>query len=106
MNYALQPLTRESFVELVTADQPEAPAYFTYDAVLNSRQRPTLDEALARVLRPLSLDECLAAGREGAQLLDTRDAAEFAAAQRAENALRPRQIGERAPDRHHRRPGG
>ena len=33
---------------MVTADQPDAPAYFNYDAVLNSQERPTLDETLAR----------------------------------------------------------
>ena len=38
-NYALQPMTKEAFLELVTADQPDAPPYFTYDAVLNSRER-------------------------------------------------------------------
>src|SRR5207342_3817960 len=27
-NYALQPMSRTAFVELVTADQPDAPAYF------------------------------------------------------------------------------
>ncbi len=42
-NYALQPLTKEAFIELVTADQPDAPSYFTYDAVLNSRKRQTLE---------------------------------------------------------------
>ena len=47
-NYALQPMSREAFIELVTADQPDAPAYFTYDAVLNTKERPTLDAALAR----------------------------------------------------------
>ncbi len=47
-NYALQPMTREEFVAVVTADQPDSPAYFTYDAVLNAKERPTLDEALAR----------------------------------------------------------
>src|SRR5437588_120521 len=47
-NYALQPMSKAAFVELVTADQPEAPAYFNYDAVLNSEERPTLDQALAR----------------------------------------------------------
>src|SRR5579862_6487850 len=36
-NYALQPMTKEEFTRLVTADQPEAPAYFNYDAVLNTR---------------------------------------------------------------------
>jgi hydroxyacylglutathione hydrolase len=80
VNYALQPMSKERFVELVTADQPDAPAYFTYDAVLNSRERPTLDQALARELKPLTVEQVAAAVGGGAQLLDTRDPAEFAAA--------------------------
>jgi glyoxylase-like metal-dependent hydrolase (beta-lactamase superfamily II) len=80
LNYALQPMSKERFIELVTADQPDAPAYFTYDAVLNSRERPTLNEALARELKPLPLDQLQRAVRDGAQLLDTRDPTEFAAA--------------------------
>jgi hydroxyacylglutathione hydrolase len=64
----------------VTADQPEAPAYFTYDAVLNSEERPTLDEALAREMKPLTLDAVLALQADGAQILDTRDPDEFGAA--------------------------
>lgn len=76
-NYALQPISREQFVEIVTADQPETPAYFTYDAVLNARERPTLEDALARELQPLSLDELLDNVGRGAQLLDTREQAEF-----------------------------
>jgi len=79
-NYALQPLTKEAFIQLVTADQPDAPSYFTYDAVLNSRKRQTLGEALTWQLRPLSLDDCLELQKHGVQLLDTRDAGEFAAA--------------------------
>ena len=79
-NYALQPLSKDAFIELVTADQPEAPSYFTYDAVLNSRNRPTLNEALTWELQPMSLDDCLELQRHGVQLLDTRDANEFAAA--------------------------
>ena len=39
-NYALQPMSRERFIELVIADQPDTPAYFTYDAVLNAREPP------------------------------------------------------------------
>jgi glyoxylase-like metal-dependent hydrolase (beta-lactamase superfamily II)/rhodanese-related sulfurtransferase len=80
VNYALQPMTREQFVSLVTADQPDAPPYFTYDAVLNSRERPTLTEALTRELGALGLEHALALQHVGAQLLDTRDPAEFAAA--------------------------
>src|SRR4051812_1727138 len=80
VNYALQPMTKSAFVDLVTADQPEAPAYFTYDAVLNSQERPTLDQALARELNPMTLDLVLALQRTGGQIVDTRDAGEFAAA--------------------------
>ncbi len=79
-NYALQPLTKDAFISLVTADQPDAPSYFTYDAVLNSKKRPTLSEALTWELQPLSLDDCLELHKNGVQLLDTRDAGEFAAA--------------------------
>ena len=78
-NYALQPMTRTAFIELVTADQPDAPAYFTYDAVLNSQERPTLDQTLERI-SALTLDQVLALQSVGAQVLDTRDPAEFAAA--------------------------
>ena len=79
-NYALQPMGRDAFVELVTADQPDAPAYFIYDAVLNAREHPTLDQSLAAGLKPLPLDEVLDRQRAGAQVLDTREPAEFAAA--------------------------
>ncbi len=63
-NYALRPMSRERFIEIVTSDQPDAPAYFTYDAVLNSREHATLDEALERELQPLNLDEILGSGRK------------------------------------------
>jgi glyoxylase-like metal-dependent hydrolase (beta-lactamase superfamily II)/rhodanese-related sulfurtransferase len=76
-NYALQPMSRERFIENVTADQPDTPAYFTYDAILNSRERPTLDAALGRELKPLSLKQLLALVDDGAQLLDTRGQSEF-----------------------------
>ena len=80
INYALQPMSKEAFIQVVTADQPEAPAYFTYDAVLNSEERPTLDQALAREMNPLSLDTVLELQASGAQILDTRDPDEFGAA--------------------------
>jgi glyoxylase-like metal-dependent hydrolase (beta-lactamase superfamily II) len=80
LNYALQPMSKEAFIQVVTADQPDAPPYFTYDAVLNSEERPTLDEALAREMNPLKLEVVLALKANGAQILDTRDPDEFAAA--------------------------
>lgn len=77
LNYALRPMSREEFVALVTADLPESPAYFGYDAVMNTKERATLDHTLAQVLKPLTVDEVLARSKDGAQLLDTRDPADF-----------------------------
>jgi len=48
--------------------------------VLNSQERPTLDQSLAREMNPLTLDGVLELQAAGAQILDTRDAAEFASA--------------------------
>jgi rhodanese-related sulfurtransferase len=79
LNYALRPMTREQFIALVTADQPDAPPYFTMDAILNTRERPTLEAALRQQLQPLGLDEFLALAAEGAQVLDVRQPDEFAA---------------------------
>jgi len=78
LNYALQPMSKEEFIRLVTADQPDAPAYFTYDAILNTRERATLDKNLELVLHPIDLNEVLRMGDQGAQILDVRDAAEYA----------------------------
>lgn len=78
LNYALKPMTKDEFVRLVTADQPDAPSYFTYDAILNTQERATLDKNLERVLKPIDLDEVLRMGHSGAQILDVRDAAEYA----------------------------
>lgn len=80
VNYALQPMSKEAFVRLVTADQPDAPPYFTYNAVLNSQEHATLDEALGREMNPLTLEEVLRLQSSGAQVLDTREPEEFAAA--------------------------
>jgi glyoxylase-like metal-dependent hydrolase (beta-lactamase superfamily II) len=80
VNYALQPMSKEAFIEVVTADQPDAPAYFTYDAVRNSEERPTLEQALAREMNPLTLDAVLQLQATGAQILDTRDPDQFGAA--------------------------
>jgi glyoxylase-like metal-dependent hydrolase (beta-lactamase superfamily II)/rhodanese-related sulfurtransferase len=77
-NYALQPMSREDFVGIVTADQPDAPAYFTYDAVLNSKEHQTLESSLQRVMTPLSLEQVLDLQKSGAVVLDVRDPADFA----------------------------
>ena len=73
INYALQPMSKDEFIRLVTADQPDAPPYFTFDAILNTREHATLDHNLEQVLHPIDLDEVLRMGDAGAQILDVRD---------------------------------
>ena len=77
-NYALQPMSEDEFIVLVTTDQPDAPAYFTYDAVLNSKEHQTLDNVLEAGLKPLPLELVLAMMAKGAQAVDVRDPRDFA----------------------------
>jgi glyoxylase-like metal-dependent hydrolase (beta-lactamase superfamily II)/rhodanese-related sulfurtransferase len=76
-NYALQPMSREAFKQIVTADQPEAPDYFVHDAILNRKERAALHDAMEKQLQPLAVDEVLALEKAGAQLLDVRDGIDF-----------------------------
>ncbi|RLS32065.1 MAG: MBL fold metallo-hydrolase [Planctomycetota bacterium] len=76
-NYALQPMSREDFKKIVTADQPEAPEYFVHDAILNRKERPSLDAAMQSTFQALSLEEVTRMHRAGAQLLDVRDGIDF-----------------------------
>lgn len=76
-NYACRPMDEEQFIALVTADQPSAPAYFAYDAVLNRKTHELFDAAGAP--RPLSVEEFTRRRTGGAIVLDTRSPQDFAA---------------------------
>lgn len=43
-NYALQPMSREEFIKLVAADQPEVPAYFPKSAAKNLEGSKSLED--------------------------------------------------------------
>lgn len=75
-NYALQYTDADTFVAAVTEGQPEAPGYFIYDAVLNQKERGTLDEHVAPVR--LSVTQLLDARNRGLQIVDTRESQFFA----------------------------
>ncbi|MCB1248838.1 MAG: MBL fold metallo-hydrolase [Acidimicrobiales bacterium] len=76
-NYAVQPMTMEAFVDVVTEGQPAAPGYFVYDAILNRQDRDLLDEDASVVPMDLATVDAAVAG--GALLVDTRDNTDFAA---------------------------
>ncbi|MEZ4654877.1 MAG: MBL fold metallo-hydrolase [Candidatus Eisenbacteria bacterium] len=79
-NYALRPMSEEEFVSAVTRNLPTVPAYFAYDAETNRKLHPTLDEQLARALRPMSVAENRTARASNGIVLDVQDAEEHAAA--------------------------
>ncbi|MDH3601878.1 MAG: rhodanese-like domain-containing protein, partial [Candidatus Tectomicrobia bacterium] len=58
----------------------EAPAYFVYDAMLNRRERATLETTLEREHNPMTLDDVLRQMNAGAQVIDIREPADFAGA--------------------------
>jgi len=75
-NYALQPMSRDEFVHVVTEGQSSAPTYFVYDAIRNRETHELLSEHEHPT--PLTLEEALEHSRQGAILLDTRDSTGFA----------------------------
>ena len=77
-NYALQPMTKEQFVTMMTTDLPEAPAYFSKDAEINRSGADALS-GLPKP-EPLSPDEVREIGQHGCVILDVRTADEFGAA--------------------------
>lgn len=79
-NYALQPMSKEDFKALIIAEQPEAPDYFVHDAILNRKERSNLHEIMQKSLKPLDLEEVLQLQADGAQVVDTREMADFAGA--------------------------
>ncbi len=76
-NYALQPMTKDEFVRMMTADLPEAPAYFPKDAEINRTGASSLNELPP--LSPLSPAEVLKHAKQGDVVLDVRSAADFGA---------------------------
>lgn len=75
-NYALQPMSEDDFVAVVTEGQPARPQYFEFDAARNRQVRPLLDEAAPPLV---ALEDVLARQADGAVLLDCREPADYAA---------------------------
>jgi rhodanese-related sulfurtransferase len=76
-NYALLAPTSEKFVQLLTDNLPARPEYFARDAELNRRGAAPLSEL---PLPGLTGQEVLQRQKEGAIVVDTRPAMEFAVA--------------------------
>jgi hydroxyacylglutathione hydrolase len=76
-NYALQPMPKEQFVRMLTADLPEVPRYFAMDVALNrAGAAPLAERPLPPALGP---EMARRMAGEGAHVLDVRPSADFGA---------------------------
>jgi len=76
-NYALQDMSKENFVKVVTEGLSAAPQYFTVDAMLNKNGYENIDIVIHNNCKPLSVKEFEALIKTGALILDTRTPDEF-----------------------------
>lgn len=77
-NYALQAKSADEFVQMLTESLPPRPEYFVRDVELNRQGASMLDQL--PLLTPLRARDVLRLQSEGAVVLDTRPATEFAVA--------------------------
>ncbi|MGE2690530.1 MBL fold metallo-hydrolase [Mycolicibacterium pulveris] len=76
-NPAVQPMSEDAFVELITHGQPAAPAYFASDAAMNKRVHPLLRQD--RTVPEMTPTQVRAALQGGVRVLDARSVEDFAA---------------------------
>ncbi len=76
-NYALQELTQEEFIQVVTEGLNKPPVYFPVNAGINQKGYASLDSLKHIGLQPLSVEEFKIKLDEGVFVLDTRPAKVF-----------------------------
>jgi glyoxylase-like metal-dependent hydrolase (beta-lactamase superfamily II)/rhodanese-related sulfurtransferase len=75
INYALQPMSKDDFVKMMTMDLPTAPPYFPHDAEYNRTGAPALEDLpKPAALSPAEIHRLI---EQGHQVLDVRAASEF-----------------------------
>ncbi len=77
MNYALQPMDKEMFIQQVTDGLTAAPNYFALDATLNKEGYSSIDEVLVKNTKALSVVEFENEISKGAVVLDVRNPDDF-----------------------------
>ena len=75
-NVALQPMTRDEFIQFLTREAPEIPQYFPLDVEINRRGAPSLEAGATPA--PLDVAEFKKRQDEGAVVLDVRALEDYA----------------------------
>ncbi len=74
-NYALQPMSKDEFVTMMTTDLPEAPQYFSSDAQINREGPALLDEqSIPPALSPQEVDVLR---KQGHVIVDARSSDQY-----------------------------
>ncbi len=76
MNPAVQPMSRDDFVTMITTGQPAIPQYFAIDALLNRGERALM--ATGNHVEPITVAQATELIDQGARVLDVRSPEEFA----------------------------
>ncbi len=79
-NAALKPMSKQTFIDIVTHDQLEAPTYFSHVAFMNRREHPILEHILSKASTAFTVDQVLHEKSGGTQILDVRSPKEFSMA--------------------------
>jgi len=78
-NYALQPMDRESFIQMMVTGLATPPKYFFMDAKINRKgYEENMDSLLGQHVRSLNVNDFAKEVEAGSILVDTRMPAEFA----------------------------
>lgn len=78
LNYALQEMTRENFIKVVTDGLSAPPQYFFKDAMINKNGYDNIEDVMKRNMKALTPDEVKKEIANGALVLDTRSSDLFA----------------------------
>ena len=77
LNYALQPMTKDEFIKVVTEGLSAPPKYFFMDAMLNKKGYENIETVISKNTKALSVDEFSALTNTDAIILDTRTPDEY-----------------------------
>lgn len=78
VNYALQPMSREEFIQKVTEGLLPPPYYFPQNVIMNIKGYTSFDDVMKNALKALSPDEMeMVVEAHGALVLDTRKPNDF-----------------------------
>lgn len=76
-NYALQDMSKDDFIKVVTEGLNTPPAYFPLNAKINKEGYDSIDEVYEKALTPLSISNFKDYAADGAWILDSRHASTF-----------------------------